>query len=146
MPGAAAPYGFQLTFFRSRTDVPQDHPSAFAARQLVFAHAAVTDPVAGRLHHDQRIARAGFGIAQASEHDTDLRLRDWSLKREGPIGGHRYIARIDASARGFALALELAATQPVLLQGDAGFSRKGPDPAQASRLPAANRNSSSRAR
>ncbi len=131
-PGIAEPYGFQITFFRSRTDVPQDHPSAFAARQLLFAHAALTDPLAGKLHHDQRIARAGFGIAQASEHDTDVQLRGWSLRREGSLGDHRYVARIDAGAQGFALALELAATQPVLLQGDAGFSRKGPDAAQAS--------------
>jgi predicted secreted hydrolase len=131
-PGVAEPYGFQITFFRSRTDVAPGHPSAFAARQLVFAHAALTDPVAGRLRHDQRIARAGFGIAAAGEHDTDLQLRDWSLRREGPVGRHRYRARIDAGAQGFALTLALAATQPVLLQGDAGLSRKGPDPAQAS--------------
>jgi len=130
--GVAEPYGFQITFFRSRTDVPQDHPSAFAARQLLFAHAALTDPVAGKLRHDQRIARAGFGIAQASEQDTDVRLRGWSLRREGPLDDHRYIARLDASAQGFELALELAATQPVLLQGDAGYSRKGPDAGQAS--------------
>jgi predicted secreted hydrolase len=35
-------------------------------------------------------------------------------------------------APGFALDLEMRATQPLLLQGDAGFSRKGPDEAQAS--------------
>ncbi len=132
VPGTADPYGFQLTFFRSRTGVPLDHPSTFAAKQLVFAHAALTDPVAGKLRHDQRIARAGFGIAQASEQDTDVQLRGWSLQREGPVGRHRYLARIDASAQGFAFDFQLAATQPVLLQGDAGFSRKGPDAAQAS--------------
>ncbi len=132
VPGAADPYGFQLTFFRSRTDVPRDHPSAFAATQLVFAHAALTDPLAGRLRHDQRIARAGFGIAQASEADTDVQLRGWSLRREGPVGHHRYLARVDAGAKGFALDLQLVATQPVLLQGDAGYSRKGPDAGQAS--------------
>ncbi len=131
-PGVPEPFGFQLTFFRSRTDVPQGHPSAFAATQLVFAHAALTDPVAGRLRHDQRIARAGFGIAQASEGDTDVRLRGWTLKREGPVGSHRYVARLDASAQGFAFDFQLAATQPVLLQGDAGYSRKGPDAEQAS--------------
>ena len=131
-PGVAETYGFQVTFFRTRSDVPQDHPSAFAARQLLFAHAALTDPVAGKLRHDQRIARAGFGIAQASQTDTDVRLRDWSLRRDGPLGDHRYTARVDTGAKGFALALELAATQPVLLQGDAGFSRKGPEAAQAS--------------
>jgi len=146
LPLTAEPFGFQLTFFRSRTGVPADHPSAFAARQLVFAHAALTDPVARRLRHDQRIARAGFGIAQASESDTDLRLRDWTLRREavdadpaaraasaGNIRpGHEYVAQVPAPAGGFALDLRLAATQPVLLQGDEGASRKGPDAAQSS--------------
>ena len=131
LPGVSEPFGFQVTFFRSRTEVPADHPSAFAARQIVFAHAALTDPLAQRLRHDQRIARAGFGIAQASDIDTDLRLRGWTLRREaGPSGGHRYLTRIDA--QGFGLDFELAATQPVLLQGDAGHSRKGPDAAQSS--------------
>lgn len=132
VPGVDDPFGFQITFFRARTDVPADNPSAFAARQLLFAHAALTDPLARRLRHDQRIAREGFGIAQASESDTDLKLRDWSLRREATPKGHHYIAHIDAGARGFALDLRLAATQPVLLQGDAGYSRKGPDSSQAS--------------
>ena len=131
-PATAEPYGFQITFFRTRTDVPASQPSAFAARQILFAHAALTDPVAARLRHDQRIARTGFGIAQASEDDTDVRLRDWSLRREGPVGRHAYRTRVDAAAQGFAFDLQLAATQPVLLQGDGGYSRKGPDPAQAS--------------
>src|SRR5690606_27317658 len=77
-------YGFQLTFFRSRTQVPADHPSRFAARQLIFAHAALTDLQQGRLRHDQRLARAGFGIAHAGEGDTDVALRNWYLRREGP--------------------------------------------------------------
>ena len=37
-------FGFQVTFFRSRVDATQAMQSAFAAKQLVFAHAAVTDP------------------------------------------------------------------------------------------------------
>ena len=32
----------------------------------------------------------------------------------------------------FGLDLRMRQTQPVLLQGEAGFSRKGPEPAQAS--------------
>lgn len=132
MPGVDDPFGFQITFFRAHTDVPADNPSAFAARQLLFAHAALTDPVARRLRHDQRIAREGFGIAQASASDTDLKLRDWTLRREATPDGHAYVAHVDAAAQGFVLDLRLAATQPVLLQGDAGYSRKGPDPSQAS--------------
>ncbi|WP_076998047.1 lipocalin-like domain-containing protein [Variovorax sp. KK3] len=120
-------FGFQLTFFRSRVDETQSLRSAFAARQLVFAHAAVTDLQGRKLWHDQRIARAGFGIASASEEDTDLRLRDWSLKRDKDGA---YAASLPAS--GFGMALRFAPTQPVLLQGQAGLSRKGPDAEQAS--------------
>lgn len=131
-PGLPDPFGFQITFFRSRTDVAADHPSRFAASQLLFAHAALTDLRARRLRHDERIARAGFGIAEASTSDTDVRLRGWRLLRAGPVDGHTYTASVEASDRGFALNLRLAATQPVLLQGQAGYSRKGPEPAQAS--------------
>ncbi|HEY0857407.1 MAG TPA: carotenoid 1,2-hydratase [Albitalea sp.] len=125
-------HGFQVTFFRSRTGVAQAHPSRFAARQLVFAHAAVTDLAQKRLRHDQRIARAGFGIAQAAEGDTDVLLRDWKILRHGEPQQSRYHAQAASDSSGFALDLQLAATQPVLLQGDAGFSRKGPQPDQAS--------------
>jgi predicted secreted hydrolase len=120
-------FGFQVTFFRSRVDATQGMASAFAAKQLVFAHAAVTDVQGQRLWHDQRIARAGFGIAQAGEDDTRLTLRDWSLARAAD--GH-YQARIPATD--FSLDLRFSPTQPLLLQGDAGLSRKGPDAAQAS--------------
>ncbi len=132
---AAAPqFGFQVTFFRSRTAVPADHPSRFAASQLIFAHAAVTDLAGRRLRHDQRIARSGFGIAGAAEGDTRVALRDWSFARElGAADASRYRARAASDAAGFGFDLALQATRPVLLQGVAGLSRKGPDPAQTSR-------------
>ncbi len=120
-------FGFQLTFFRSRVDDTQSMRSAFAAKQLVFAHAAVTDLQGRQLLHDQRIARAGFGIAAAGEADTDVRLRDWTLQRSTD---GRYQARLPAGD--FALSLDFTPTQPVLLQGSAGLSRKGPQPEQAS--------------
>ena len=131
-------WGFQVTFFRSRVDVAQPLQSAFAARQLVFAHAALTDLQAGELHHDQRIARAGFGVAGASEKDTDIRLQDWSLRRTDQSAqkgmdlgaGSRYEARV--AGRDFALNLVFDSTQPPLLQGQQGLSRKGPDASQAS--------------
>ena len=119
-------YGFQLTFFRSRVAATQGMRSAFAAKQLLFAHAAVTDVEGKKLWHDQRLARAGFGVAQASETDTDVRLRDWSLRRDG----NTYLAQ--AAGVGFDFTLTLTETQPLLLQGDRGLSRKGPEPKQAS--------------
>ena len=130
---AAKPaYGFQVTFFRSRTDVDAAHPSRFAASQLVFAHAAVTDLARGRLRHDQRIARSGFGIAGASEPDTAVTLRDWQLVRGGAADASRYRAQVHSDSAGFGFGFQLATTQPLLLQGVQGWSRKGPQPEQAS--------------
>ena len=127
-------WGFQVTFFRSRVEGTQELRSAFAARQLIFAHAALTDLQAGRIFHDQRIARAGFGVAQASEVDTAVKLQNWSLVRKASGtstgGSSSYTAQVQADD--FSLALHFDTTQPVLLQGANGLSRKGPQPAQAS--------------
>lgn len=119
-------FGFQVTFFRTRVDATQGMQSAFATKQLLFAHAAITDVQGRKLWHDQRIARAGFGIAQAGEQDAQLRLRDWSLVREGEAW------RAVLPAGGFSLDLRCTPTQPVLLQGRQGLSRKGPEETQAS--------------
>ena len=122
----AREFGFQVTFFRSRVEGTQGMASRFAAKQLLFAHAAVTDVQGGKLWHDQRIAREGFGIAAAAQGDARVRLRDWWLERRAD-GYHAQVTAGD-----FALALRCAATQPLLLQGAQGLSRKGPRPEQAS--------------
>ncbi len=127
---AGQAWGFQVTFFRSRVDAAQPLRSAFAARQLLFAHAALCDVQGRRLYHDQRIARAGFGIAEASESDTGVRLQDWSLERTDAGPAERYDTRIRSGA--FALDLRFETRDPPLLQGRAGLSRKGPEPGQAS--------------
>ena len=118
--------GVQITFFRSRPGVAEGGTSAFAPRQLLFAHAAIADPRVGHLQHDQRALRAGFGLAEASETTTDVRLDDWSLKLD--------VATYAASviARDFTLRLTYRATQPIVPQGGGGVSRKGPSPMQAS--------------
>ena len=129
-------WGFQVTFFRAATGLAPNLPSRFSAAQLLFAHAAVTDLEQGRLRHDQRIARSGFGIAQAQSGDTGIILRDWQLMR-APLPGDprlsRYTARIASDSAGFGLDLQCDATQPVLLQGDGGVSKKGPADADTSR-------------
>ena len=126
-------WGFQITFFRAATGIATDHPSRFAAGQLVFAHAALTDFEQKRLRHDERIARSGFGVAAAAVGDTHVVLRDWTFDREGDIGKSRYVARLPAGRAGFGFDLRLLTTQPLLLQGIDGLSRKGPRPEASSR-------------
>ena len=124
--GGEREHGFQVTFFRHRPGVGEDNPSAFAPSQLLFAHAAIADPDIGHLLHDQRAARAGMGLAHASEATTDVKLLDWSFARQAD----RYRAVVPA--REFALDLALAPRVPPWPQGEGGYSRKGPRPEQAS--------------
>ena len=144
-------FGFQITFFRSRTGLGEALPGRFAPRQLLFAHAAVTD-LAGRRHlHAQRLLRWSgdetLPEARARRADTDLALGPWQLQRlaapalappdpkapgAAAPSGTGYRALLAAAEAGFALDLRLDPTQPLLLQGDAGYSRKGPQPGQAS--------------
>ena len=119
------PRGFQITFFRARPDEASDNPSQFNPRQILFAHAALSDPKRGRLLHDQRAARAGFSLAHAELDRTGVWIDDWRLELEG----NRYQAHI--AARDFEFGFTLFATQ-LVLQGEGGFSRKGHRPNEAS--------------
>jgi predicted secreted hydrolase len=121
------PLGFQVTFFRSRTEHDPANPSAFAPKQLIIGHAALSDPSLGKLVHDQRTAREGFGLAFAKTGTTDLKLDDWRMRR---ADDGSYMVSIKSAH--LALELKLAPTQPVLVQGAGGYSRKGPNPLQAS--------------
>ncbi|WIT11083.1 lipocalin-like domain-containing protein [Paucibacter sediminis] len=132
--GGPPSHGFQLTFFRVRRAEAQKQSGSFAPRQLLLAHAALSELAAGRLRHDQRLARQGFAHASAGEADTALRLGPWQLRREQDrgSGSSSYVARLDSPQAGFGLDLQLAASRPPLLQGEAGLSRKGPGAAQFS--------------
>jgi predicted secreted hydrolase len=129
-PFEAPTHGFQVTFFRSRTGLAADNASRFAARQLLFAHAALTDLAARSHRHADRIVRWSGDpqapLASASLTDGDVKIGRWRLHHDG-AAWHALIDDADLP-----LQLTLRRTQPILLQGDAGFSRKGPDERQAS--------------
>jgi predicted secreted hydrolase len=131
-PGAAegageSRLGLQLTLFRIHPPIDPDNPSRFAAHQVLMAHAAIADPRRGALLHEQRIARTGFGVAAVSESDTRVEVDRWSLARDSATGIYRAAVR----ASQFEIELSAAPTQPLLLQGEHGYSRKGPDHPQA---------------
>ena len=123
---AQAPLGFQITFFRTRPHPASGNPSRFAPTHVLIAHAALSDPKHGRLRHVQRVARAGFGLAEARTGRLDVHIDDWSLRTEGAS----YAAQIATDE--LALVLRFTPQQPALLQGADGYSRKGPRPQSAS--------------
>ncbi|PXX11657.1 putative secreted hydrolase [Nitrosomonas ureae] len=119
--------GFQVTFFRYATDHNHDNPSHFAAKHLIIAHLALSDPAVGKVMHVEKTAREGFDLAYAKPGNTNVRLDDWTLVREED---GRY--QVDMQASDFGLQLLLTPTQSMMLQDMDGFSRKGPKPEQAS--------------
>ncbi len=122
---AGRPLGFQVTFFRARPELKHDNPSTFTPRQIMIAHAALSDPARGRLVHAQRAARAGFDLAGAEQERMRVWIDDWRLQRSGVS----YQAQIAAPDFSFDLAFDI--TQPPIKQGQDGYSRKGPAPESA---------------
>jgi predicted secreted hydrolase len=120
------PIGFQITFFRARPQEQSDNPSRFNPRQVLLAHAAIADPKRGRLIHEERAARVGFTLAHAETERTGVWIDDWRLVLEGD----KYHSQI--AAREFDLDLTFFTSAQPLLQGEAGFSRKGHRPGEAS--------------
>jgi predicted secreted hydrolase len=118
--------GFQITFFRTKPDVDPGNPSRFAPRQIIVAHCALSDPKRGRLWQDQNIGRAALGLAGAAEGDTRVWIDRWSLQHTAQT----YLVKV--AAEDFSFDLTLAETQAVLINGDDGVSRKGPQPQAAS--------------
>lgn len=118
--------GFQITFFRAKPQIKSGNPSVFNPEDIIIAHAAVADPERRRLIHAQHAGRAALGLAGAATEDTAVWLDHWILTRRD----NAYQARIAAAEIDIDLAL--TPTQPVLLQGTGGYSRKGPEAGAAS--------------
>ena len=123
-----AELGFQLTFFRTRSGRAEQLDSPLAARQILFAHAAISR-AGDRLRHAERAARTGLG-ASYSTSDCAVQVGSWHMRREGQGDGERL--RLRAEDRVLGLDLTLTPTQPLLLQGDGGWSQKGTRPELAS--------------
>jgi predicted secreted hydrolase len=118
--------GFQITFFRTKPDIDANNPSSFTPRQIIVAHCALSDPKRGTLWQDQKIRRAALGLAGAAQNDTHVWIDRWSLQHEAQT----YVAKI--AAEDFSFDLVMSETQAMLVNGEGGVSRKGPQPQAAS--------------
>ncbi|HEY1058898.1 MAG TPA: lipocalin-like domain-containing protein [Limnobacter sp.] len=129
-PGMANPLGIQVTFFRSAPELDVENPSRFNPSQLLFAHAAIAMPGKGQLVHAQTIRRAGSGLSAIRNTPgkvLDLQLPGWALS--SPQGD---TWQCDIQAQEVSLSLRMTQTQAPWLQGNNGYSRKGPGETQAS--------------
>ncbi len=123
-------FGYQLTFFRRALAPPQDvsaRESAWASEQIYFAHFTVTDVERGAFQAFERFSRAAAGLAGAEPTPYHVWLESWSVTEVGP---DQY--RLMAAEDGLELDLLLTDTKGPVLQGENGYSQKGPAAGSAS--------------
>jgi len=126
------PFGFELTFFR-RALAPKNQlislqsASHWRSNQVYFAHFSISDIAQSKFSASERFNRDAVGLAGAQAEPYSVWLDDWSATEVTP-GQVRLKAKTDQ----IALDLLLQQTLPPVLQGDRGYSRKGPEPGNAS--------------
>lgn len=123
-------YAYQFTIFRTALTPPasESTPETWATRQLYMAHLALTDVGSGEHVAFERFSRGAAGLAGAEADPYRVWIEDWQV--DG-LGGADSV-RIRAREGDVALDLVLSRTKPIVLQGDRGFDRKGPEPGNAS--------------
>ncbi len=120
-------FGFQLTFFRrSLTTQPIKLDSKWTVRDLYPAHFALTDKTEKQFFHFDIISREGPDLAGAAIDDLDVRVRNWTVKRQ-----NNHIL-LSAEQGDIAVRLTLNALKPLVLHGKNGYSVKGENENQAS--------------
>lgn len=124
-------FGYQLTFFRRAVRPAAERaprPSDWGVEQIYMAHFTLTDVSANKFHYFERFERGSAGLAGATiDPGYQVWLRDWSVKQTGE-GEYR----LNASQDGVVLDLTLLDRKGPVLQGDQGYSQKGPQTGNAS--------------
>jgi predicted secreted hydrolase len=119
---SGAAYGVQWTLFRQAL-APQSAGAGWATPQLWMAHAAATS--ASEHIVAEKFARGGVGQAEVAASPFCARIDDWRFEAEDEKLTRAFVRANGAS---FSYELELAAQGPLVLQGEAGYSRKSDGP------------------
>ena len=127
-------YGFQATLFRFNVapESTPERPSAWATDQLWMGHFAITDTQGEAFHHFERLSRGALELAGGQPDPFRIWLEDWSLAADDDSPGP-FPMRVRFQQDGFGVDLRLEAEKPMVLQGDGGYSQKGPERGNASR-------------
>ena len=114
-------YGLQWTLFRSAL-APLDQ-MGWQDPQLWMGHAAVTSEA--EHHAAERLSRGGIGQAGVTLAPFAAAIDDWHMTSRAAPGTDELSALdLAASGQGFSYDMRLAATGPLVLQGEGGYSVK----------------------
>lgn len=123
-------FGYQLTFFR-RALTPEtaevNDASDWRSRQIYFSHFTISDIEGKAFYPHERFSRQSAQLSGAQAEPYRVWLENWSATEIEPGKVH-----LVAEAEDVALDLVLRETLPPVLQGDRGYSKKGPEPGNAS--------------
>jgi predicted secreted hydrolase len=111
-------FGFELTFFRTGLTRNQPQDSTWAARDLYFAHLALSDLDGQHFYHAERSNRAGPGIAGADEKTETIWNGNWQVHLEGDR------QNLQAVSDQFNLRLNMESKKPPVIHGENGVSQK----------------------
>jgi len=126
-------FGFELTIFRTALAPDQDprRGSAWAPRDIYMAHFTLSDIDAGRFHAFERTSRGALELAGAKAGPWRTWVLDWSAF--GPDDGAvAFPLHLRAKEGDISIDLSLEQGKPIVLEGDRGLSRKGPEADNAS--------------
>ena len=120
--GHGVPCGLQWTLFRQATQAGKPR-EGWDNQQLWMGHAAVTRADSHRFN--ELYARGGVGQAGVVAKPFAAWIDAWEMKGSERTDDHTLAPlSLKASGSDFSYALTLQADRPVVLQGDAGYSRK----------------------
>jgi predicted secreted hydrolase len=119
---AGVAYGAQWTLFRQAMQ-PGPQGEGWANQQIWMGHAAVTRADTHR--YSEAFARGGVGQAGVEAKPFRAWIDSWQMQ-EADAMREDTLAPLELNASGadFAFALRLDADRPLVLQGDAGYSKK----------------------
>ncbi len=114
-------YGFELVFFRRRTDVEVRHgiPVRLFGEQVYLSHFAITDIGAGQHEFKERFGVEKNNHAGARDDRYKVWIDDWQV--QDIAGTHHLTADMD----GYAVDLLMSPEKPPIVHGEDGISRKG---------------------
>ncbi|HWE52568.1 MAG TPA: lipocalin-like domain-containing protein [Bryobacteraceae bacterium] len=119
-------YGFELVFFRQGENRAAQSKSAWAVQDVYLAHAALTDARGKKFWYEERLNRAGPGVAGASFEQRRIWNGNWQVAWNGEV------QTLDAVTDHFKFHLQLLPKNPLVIHGENGVSQKGEGEGRAS--------------
>jgi predicted secreted hydrolase len=103
-----------------------DRENSWSVRDIYLAHFTITDVEEDRFYTAQLASRAGPGLAGAGTEGMDVWLLDWKARMQDSV------ISLEAKKDNIELNLQLQPHKPLIIHGQKGLSKKGPDEGQAS--------------